>query len=98
MPGGFGTLDELFEVATLIQTSKILDFPLVLMGHDYWQPLLDFFQNRLIAEHTIDVADAARIGVTDSAEEAIESITATALQRFGLSYGSRARRRWYFWE
>jgi uncharacterized protein (TIGR00730 family) len=48
LPGGFGTLDEIFETATLIQTRKILDFPLVLMGRDYWQPLLDFMESRLL--------------------------------------------------
>src|SRR5262245_50073006 len=48
LPGGFGTLDEIFETATLIQTEKIRDFPLVLMGREYWRPLLDFFGSRLI--------------------------------------------------
>src|SRR5436853_2024367 len=68
LPGGFGTLDEIFETATLMQTDKIKQFPLVLMGRSYWQPLLDFFQNRLLAEHTIDAEDTKRILVTDSAE------------------------------
>src|SRR5215467_7977504 len=57
LPGGFGTLDELFETATLIQTGKIREFPLVLVGKAFWAPLLDFFTERLIAEKTISEAD-----------------------------------------
>jgi uncharacterized protein (TIGR00730 family) len=98
LPGGFGTLDEIFELVTLIQTGKIRDFPLVLLGRDYWRPLLDFFRERLVVEHTIDPIDAERILVSDSPEEAVMSITATALGRFGLTYGPRAKRRWFLWE
>jgi uncharacterized protein (TIGR00730 family) len=98
MPGGFGTMDEIFETATLIQTGKIKQFPLVFMGHDYWQPLLDFLHDRLIAEKTIDPADYERIVVTDSAEQAVAGITDVALKQFGLSYGPRARRRWWLGE
>jgi uncharacterized protein (TIGR00730 family) len=98
MPGGFGTLDELFEVATLVQTSKILEFPLVLMGRDYWRPLIDFFHTRLVAEHTIDPGDAERFLVTDSAEEAVAWVTGTAMARFGLTYGPKAKRRWWLGE
>jgi uncharacterized protein (TIGR00730 family) len=98
MPGGFGTLDELFETATLIQTQKIRDFPLVLMGRDYWQPLIDFFHERLLREHTIDAADADRILVTDSAEEAVGAVTDTAMRRFGLTYGPKLRPNWLLGE
>jgi hypothetical protein len=98
LPGGFGTLDEMFEIATLVQTGKIEEFPLVVMGREYWQPLIDFVRNRLIAAGTIDPIDAERILVTDSAEEAAAAITAVALRRFGLTYGPQARRRWYLWE
>ena len=52
LPGGFGTLDEVFETATLIQTQKIQEFPLVLIGTDFWRPLIDFLENRLVAEGT----------------------------------------------
>src|SRR5574341_2426601 len=60
LPGGFGTLDEIFETATLIQTRKISDFPLVLVGTDYWEPLLAFMRDRLVAERTIDPEDLGR--------------------------------------
>src|SRR5205085_12466620 len=65
LPGGFGTLDEVFETATLIQTQKIKDFPLILMGASYWKPLLDFFHDPLLRFNTIDTKDAERIVVTD---------------------------------
>jgi len=98
MPGGFGTLDEIFETATLIQTHKIQEFPLVLMCREFWAPLLDFFHSRLVAQKTIDPADADRILVTDSAPEAAEAITNMALGQLGLSYGRRPRRRWFLGE
>jgi uncharacterized protein (TIGR00730 family) len=98
LPGGFGTLDEIFETATLIQTQKIKNFPLVFLGRDYWKPLLDFFRDRLIAAKTIDPIDAERILVTDSAEEAVTAVTDVALHRFGLTYGPRAKRRWLLGE
>jgi uncharacterized protein (TIGR00730 family) len=98
MPGGFGTLDEIFEVATLVQTSKIKDFPLVLMGREYWDPLMDFLRDRLLRTGTIDPIDYDRILVTDSPEEAVGAITRVALGQFGLTYGPQAKRRWYLGE
>jgi uncharacterized protein (TIGR00730 family) len=98
MPGGFGTLDELFETATLIQTGKIREFPLVLVGEAFWAPLLDFFRERLIAEGTISETDRARILVTDSPADAVLSITEVAMHRFGLTYGPRLKRRWFLGE
>ena len=98
LPGGFGTLDEIFETATLIQTGKILQFPMILMGRDYWQPLVDFMRGNLIKERTIDPADVDRIQLTDSAEEAVKWVTDVATQRFGLTYGPRIKRRWLLGE
>src|SRR6185369_12025693 len=98
LPGGFGTLDEIFTTATLIQTQKISDFPLVLMGRAYWEPLLKFLRERLIAEKTIDPKDAERILVTDSAAEAVAAVQDVALKQFGLTYGPRPNRRWFLWE
>ena len=80
MPGGFGTLDEIFETATLIQTHKVKDFPLILVGKDYWQPLLDFLRGRLVEAKTIDPIDAEHILVTDSAEEAVQWVRDAGLR------------------
>ena len=80
MPGGFGTLDELFESSTLIQTGKIEDFPLVLMGREFWQPMLDFLQQRMVREGTIAQADIDRILVTDDVQEAVAHIRKGALR------------------
>ena len=91
LPGGFGTLDELFECATLIQTGKIRNFHIVLMGRDYWRPLLDLLHERLIPEGTIDPTDLDRWIVTDTPEEAVERIRDSAMREFGLTYGPRAR-------
>ena len=98
MPGGFGTLDELLDVATLVQTAKIKQFPIVLIGREYWGPLMDFLRSRPLSAGTIDQLDYERFLITDSPEEAVRSVTEVALGQFGLSYGPRARRRWYLWE
>jgi uncharacterized protein (TIGR00730 family) len=98
MPGGFGTLDEMFEVATLIQTSKIKHFPLVLIGCEYWQPLLVFLRERLLAAGMIDPQDYDRLLVTDSPDEAVACVRNVALTQFGLTYGPRAKPRWYLGE
>jgi uncharacterized protein (TIGR00730 family) len=98
LPGGFGTLDEMFEIATLVQTGKVREFPLVLMGRDYWRPLTDFVRNRLLVEGTIDPGDEQRLQVTDSPDEAVDLVAGVAMRRFGLGYGPRARRRWYLGE
>ena len=96
LPGGFGTLDEIFETATLIQTGKIQDFPLVLIGKVFWQPLLDFFHERLIAEGSIDQIDVERFLITDSPEEAVAAIRTTAMRRFNLTYGPKLKKRWWW--
>ena len=84
LPGGFGTMDEVFECATLIQTGKIRNFPLILMGTDYWAPLRDFICHRMVAEGTILPADCERILFTDSPDEAMDRIMSAATQEFGL--------------
>lgn len=98
MPGGYGTLDEIFEAATLIQTAKIRNFPLVLVGTDYWQPLIDTMRDRLLREGAISEAELGILQITDSLEEAVASIKEIGMQKFGLTYGPRARRRWFLWE
>ncbi|MCC6908357.1 MAG: TIGR00730 family Rossman fold protein [Phycisphaerales bacterium] len=98
LPGGFGTMDEIFETATLIQTGKILDFPLVLMGLDYWQPLIAFVRTRMIPEKTINPEDATRIILTDDPEEAAHEIRQCAMDRFGLSYEEPVKKRWFLGE
>lgn len=76
MPGGLGTLDELFEMATLIQTGKLHNFPVVLMGKEFWQPLIDFMQNTLVKQGTIAELDVNKLILTDSPEEAVNYIKA----------------------
>ncbi|HYE74022.1 MAG TPA: TIGR00730 family Rossman fold protein [Blastocatellia bacterium] len=82
MPGGVGTMDELFEALTLIQTKKIKDFPMVVMGRDYWQPLVALLE-RMVVEKTIDANDMKLLLFTDSVEEAMEHIK-NSVERFGL--------------
>lgn len=98
LPGGFGTMDEIFETATLVQTGKIRDFPLVLMGLDYWRPLIDFVRSRMIPEKTINPEDATRIILTDDPEEAAHCVRQCGIDRFGLSYTAPVRRRWFLGE
>ena len=74
MPGGFGTLDEIFETATLIQTGKMKSFPIVAVGSDYWKHLRTFIRQTMVGEATISPTDLDLVTVTDSPEEAIELI------------------------
>ena len=84
MPGGVGTMDELFESLTLVQTKKIKDFPIVLMGRDYWQPLLSMLE-KAVEAGTISEEDMRLLRVTDSVDEAMKHIEANAVERFGLA-------------
>ena len=83
-PGGAGTADELFEALTLIQTGKIDDFPIVIMGTDYWRELAGFIQ-KMARVGTIDSKDVELIYATDSVEMAIEHIREKAIKTFGLT-------------
>lgn len=73
-PGGFGTLDEAFEAATLVQTNKISDFPLIFVGRDYWQPLFDFMRGRMLQNEAIDSGDLDRLILTDSIDEILQHL------------------------
>jgi hypothetical protein len=92
LPGGFGSLDELFEVATLVQTGKLCDYPIVLMGLDYWKPLVAQLHETMTAAGAIDAEELALITLTDSPEEAATLARDVGLGRFGLSYAPKPRR------
>ncbi len=83
LPGSLGTMDELFEALTLIQTRKIHEFPVILMGLEYWQPVLDMLE-RMVAAGTISRSDLDLLLTTDSVEQAMTYIQAHAIERFGL--------------
>jgi uncharacterized protein (TIGR00730 family) len=80
-PGGFGTLDELFESLTLIQTGKVLNFPVVLFGRDYWQELLDWVNVELLADGMISREDVELLHVTDDPAEAVRIVVESRDQR-----------------
>jgi len=83
MPGGAGTMDELFETLTLIQTGKIKGFPLVLFGKQYWSHLVKQMDD-MVQEKTISPEDLNLFLVTDSVEEAVEYIERVSIKKFGL--------------
>lgn len=83
LAGGLGTLDELTEALTLIQTGKIRQFPVVLMGTAYWQPFTDLLR-KMLKEGTIAASDLDLMLVTDSVPEAMAHIEEHAIHRFGL--------------
>jgi uncharacterized protein (TIGR00730 family) len=98
-PGGFGTLDELFEALTLIQTGKVRNFPVILLGSDYWSGLIDWIRQTMLAEGKVSPEDLELLVVTDSPEETVRIVTdcyeehcADALQR-SVARTGRARRR-----
>lgn len=74
MPGGFGTLDEAFEIAILIQTRKLSKFPIVLMGEAFWQPLRHFIREKMVGMNLINEEDLGIVKITDSVAEAIDWI------------------------
>ena len=86
LPGGFGTLDELFEAMTLVQTGKTRRMPIILMHTPYWRPLVDWFRSHLVAEGMIDPADADLVQLIDDPQQAVDAIFAFYEQRgFELS-------------
>lgn len=74
LPGGFGTLDELFEALTLIQTEKIKYFPVYLVGKDYWKGLIDWLKNTALAQHNIKPKDFDLIRISDDPDEIVDGI------------------------
>ncbi|HWJ85807.1 MAG TPA: TIGR00730 family Rossman fold protein [Cellulomonas sp.] len=74
LPGGFGTLDELFEALTLVQTHKVIQFPIVLIGRDYWQGLLDWASGPVLDRGLISPVDVELLQVVDTAAEAVEIV------------------------
>ena len=73
-PGGFGTADELFESLTLIQTGKVLDFPVILFGSEYWSPLLTWIRDRALPEGTVSPGDLELLTLTDQPADAVRMV------------------------
>ena len=91
LPGGFGTLDELFEALTLIQTRKVRYFPVVLMRRDYWRGLLDWLRDPMLQEGKISGHDMSLLRLTDDPDEVVDIVSAAAdLQGWLPSEGSSA--------
>ena len=74
MPGGFGTLDELFEALTLVQTGKIRRFPIILMQSAFWTPLVEWFKTTLVQEGVIGAADLGLIQLIDEPQAVVDAI------------------------
>lgn len=95
MPGGFGTLDEFFEIATLIQTGKMQGFPVILAGKSYWDGLLAFLKDTVYTAGNISPSDLELIKLTDDPVEALNWITDAVVKKYGLRYVSR-KKPWRF--
>jgi uncharacterized protein (TIGR00730 family) len=80
-PGGFGTLDELFEALTLIQTGKVQNMPIVLFGSEYWAGLVEWLRRRLLAEGKISLEDLDIFDVVDDPEEIVNIVVASRTKR-----------------
>jgi len=74
MPGGFGTLDEAFEIATLMQTNKIEHFPLIAVGSDFWDELIGFARDTMIREGTLSPEDARFVHLADTAADVVRLV------------------------
>ena len=75
LPGGFGTLDELFEALTLVQTGKVTRFPIILIGTEFWSGLISWIKDTLVAQGKVSPADLDLIRCTDSVEEAVQIVS-----------------------
>ena len=84
LPGGLGTLDEMTEAITLIQTGKLYDFPVILMGKEYWKGLYDWIENVLVKNGAVSSEDLKFIQMTDDPSEAVQIIHKT-IQGLGLN-------------
>ncbi len=93
LPGGAGTLDEMFEAITLIQTRKMKNFPVVIMGTDYWDEILPFI-DKMAKAGMIAPSDLELVHATNSVDDAIAHIRIHAIERFGLHAARRVRRHW----
>jgi uncharacterized protein (TIGR00730 family) len=80
-PGGFGTFDELFEALTLIQTGKVMNFPVVLVGSDYWRGLIDWVHGQTLARGMISPDDERLLFLTDDTQEAVEMVVSCYRER-----------------
>ncbi|MGL4178269.1 MAG: TIGR00730 family Rossman fold protein [Dermatophilaceae bacterium] len=89
LPGGFGTLDELFEAVTLVQTEKVTSFPIVLVGRAYWSGLVDWLRETAVAAGTIGAADLDLVTVTDDVNHAVASVRAADQAAHGVTEPSR---------
>ena len=81
LPGGFGTLDELFEALTLAQTGKVTSFPVALLGVDYWSGLIDWLRETALARGTIKQLDLDMVHLTDDVDEAVDLMVAARAER-----------------
>ena len=79
MPGGFGTLDEIFEAITLIQTKRIKPFPVILVGTEYWSGLLDWIKDTLLKKNLISADDIDLVRLTDDPDEVVKIIKQTVI-------------------
>ncbi|MDP9091441.1 MAG: TIGR00730 family Rossman fold protein [Actinomycetota bacterium] len=89
MPGGFGTLDEMFEALTLVQTRKVTRFPVILFGSAYWQGLVDWIRASLLGEHKISEADLGLMHVTDDVDDVVERIVDSTRTRSSQDLAER---------
>jgi uncharacterized protein (TIGR00730 family) len=81
LPGGFGTLDELFESLTLIQTGKVRHFPVVLVGRTYWAGLLAWIRDSLLAHNNVEEADLDLLQLTDDPAEVVRIVQAFSAEK-----------------